>query len=51
MGYTWQQGLAAIFISGLLLIAITLTSIRQKIIECLPENIKIAITDGIGLFV
>lgn len=51
LGYTWQQGLAAIFISGILFIIITLTSVRQKIIECLPYNIKIAITGGIGLFV
>lgn len=36
MGYTWQQGLAAIFISGVLFILITLTSIREKIINCLP---------------
>jgi len=51
MGYTWQQGLAAIFISGVLFILITLTSIREKIINCLPQNIKLAITGGIGLFI
>lgn len=51
MGYSWQQGLAAIFISGVLFVVITLTSIREKIVECLPQNIKIAITGGIGLFV
>lgn len=51
LGYTWQQGLAAVFISGLLFILITVTSIREKIIEALPENLKLAITGGIGLFV
>lgn len=51
LGYTWQQGLAAIFISGFLFIIITLTSIREKIINCLPKNIKLAITSGIGLFI
>ncbi|MFD3155901.1 NCS2 family permease [Haloimpatiens sp. FM7330] len=51
MGYTWQQGLAAVLISGLLFILITLTSIREKIVESLPENLKLAITGGIGLFV
>lgn len=51
LGYTWRQGLTAVFISGILFIIITLTSIRQKIIECLPHNIKIAITGGIGLFI
>lgn len=43
--------MAAIFISGVLFILITLTSIREKIINCLPQNIKLAITGGIGLFI
>jgi len=51
LGYSWRQGLAAVFISGILFILITVTSIRQKIIECLPHNIKLAITAGIGLFI
>lgn len=51
LGYTWQQGLAAVAISGILFILITLTSIREKIVECLPKNIKVAITSGIGLFI
>lgn len=51
LGYTWQQALAAVFLSGLLFILITVTSIREKIVEALPENLKIAITGGIGLFI
>lgn len=51
LGYTWQQALAAVFLSGLLFILITITSIREKIVEALPENLKIAITGGIGLFI
>lgn len=51
LGYTWQQGLAAVFISGLLFILITVTSIREKIVDYLPQNIKVAITSGIGLFI
>ncbi|WP_392486093.1 NCS2 family permease [Haloimpatiens sp. FM7315] len=51
LGYSWQQGLAAVLISGIIFIVITLTSIREKIIECLPHNLKLAITAGIGLFV
>ncbi|MBC2399814.1 NCS2 family permease [Clostridium tetanomorphum] len=51
LGYTWQQGLAAVFISGLLFILITVTSIREKIVDALPHNLKVAITGGIGLFV
>ncbi|QEK13435.1 NCS2 family permease [Crassaminicella thermophila] len=51
LGYTWQQGLAAVAISGILFILITVTSIREKIVNCLPQNIKVAITAGIGLFI
>ncbi|MBC8062196.1 MAG: NCS2 family permease [Clostridiaceae bacterium] len=51
MGYTWQEALAAVFISGLLFIAITLTSIREKIVDALPHNLKLAISGGIGLFI
>ncbi|EDS77599.1 guanine-hypoxanthine permease [Clostridium botulinum C str. Eklund] len=51
LGYTWQQALTAVFISGILFIIITVTSIREKIVEALPQNLKLAITGGIGLFV
>lgn len=51
LGYTWQQALAAVMISGILFILITITSIREKIVDCLPQNIKVAITSGIGLFI
>ena len=51
MGYTWQQGLAAVTISGILFIIISVTPIRQIIIRSLPATIKIAITGGIGLFI
>lgn len=49
--YTWQQALAAVFISGVLFIIITLTSIREKIVNALPQNLKLAISGGIGLFI
>ena len=51
LGYTWQQGLAAILISGILFIIITLTSIREKIVDSIPKNLKFAISAGIGLFI
>lgn len=50
-GYTWQQGLAAVAISGILFVIITLTPLRRIIIEALPDCVKIAITAGIGLFI
>ncbi|MCT8976219.1 NCS2 family permease [Clostridium sp. CX1] len=51
LGYTWQQALAAVFVSGLLFIVITVTSIREKIVDALPHNLKLAISGGIGLFI
>jgi adenine/guanine/hypoxanthine permease len=51
LGYTWQQGLAAVFISGIVFVVITLTSIREKIVNALPHNLKLAISGGIGLFI
>src|SRR3712207_1180417 len=51
LGFTWQQGLAAVFISGILFVIITYTSIREKIVYAIPQNLKYAITAGIGLFV
>jgi len=49
--YSWQQALAAVFISGILFILITVTSIREKIVNALPHNLKLAISGGIGLFI
>lgn len=51
LGYTWQQALAAVFVSGILFIIITITSIREKIVDALPHNLKLAISGGIGLFI
>ncbi|MGL6185997.1 MAG: NCS2 family permease [Clostridium chrysemydis] len=51
LNFTWQEGLAAVFISGILFIIITLTSIREKIVSAIPQNLKYAITAGIGLFI
>lgn len=51
MGYTWQQGLAAVSVSGLVFFLIAITPIRGKIINGLPDTIKTSITAGIGLFI
>jgi len=51
LGYTWQEALAAVFISGVLFIIITVTSLREKIVDALPKNLKLAISGGIGLFI
>jgi len=51
LGYTWQQALAAIFISGLLFILLTITGAREAIVDAIPTSLKHAISGGIGLFI
>ena len=47
MGVSWQTALGAVFISGLVFLVLTLTSIRQMIVEGIPASMKVAITVGI----
>lgn len=51
MGFTWQQGLAMVFICGVINVLITLTSVRKKVIKAIPSFMQDAITVGIGLFI
>lgn len=51
MGFTWQQGLAMVFICGIINVLITLTDLRKKVIKAIPEFMQDAITVGIGLFI
>ena len=50
MGYTWQVALAAVFVSGLLFIALSLFKIREWIINSIPMSLRTGISAGIGLF-
>ncbi|MDF2532277.1 MAG: guanine permease, partial [Clostridia bacterium] len=51
LGFSWQQGLAMVFICGLINILITVTSIRKMIIKAIPVSLQYAISGGIGLFI
>ena len=51
MGYTWEQALAIVFISGVLFLVITVTPLRSKIIASIPASLKAAISAGIGFFI
>lgn len=51
MGHTWQFALCAVFIEGLVFILLTLTNVREEIINCIPPLLKHAVTVGIGLFI
>lgn len=49
--FTWEMGLTAVFISGLIFILLTITKVRQMLLDAIPDSLKHAITVGIGLFV
>lgn len=51
MGYTWQFALTAVFIEGLIFILLTLSGLRQKIVDCMPLLLRRSISPGIGLFI
>lgn len=50
-GYTWEAGLATVFVSGLIFVVISVTGIRKLIINAIPKNMKLAIGAGIGFFI
>lgn len=51
MGYSWQAALAAVFISGVIFVLISVTGIRKAIINAIPVQMKFAIGAGIGFFI
>lgn len=51
MGLTWQQALAVLLVEGIIFLAITFLNIRDKILECIPKNLRFAISAGIGMFI
>ncbi|HEY5782171.1 MAG TPA: NCS2 family permease [Lysobacter sp.] len=50
MGYTWQQALGAVFVSGVVFLLLTVTGARAWLIAGIPHSLRSAITAGIGLF-
>ncbi|MGE7696083.1 NCS2 family permease [Lysinibacillus sp. NPDC094177] len=50
-GSPWQHALAAVFISGLFFLLLTLTGLREKLINAIPMELKLAVGAGIGLFI
>ncbi|WP_308498516.1 NCS2 family permease [uncultured Anaerobiospirillum sp.] len=51
MGYTWQFALTAVLLEGLIFIILTITNVREQIVNALPMSLKYAISAGIGLFI
>lgn len=50
LGISWQTALGAVFISGVLFIVLSVTGIRELVVNAIPLSIKTATTAGIGLF-
>ena len=51
MGYTWQFALTAVLIEGFIFIVLTLTNVREAIVNAIPLSLRNAIGAGIGLFI
>ena len=51
MGYSWQFALTAIFIEGVIFIILSLTKVRELIVNSIPASLKKAIGAGIGLYI
>ena len=51
MGYTWEMALAAVFVEGIIFLALSMTNVREQIFNSIPMNLKYAVSAGIGLFI
>lgn len=51
MGCSWQCALTAVLIEGLILFLLTVTNLREALVNAIPDTIKKSITIGIGLFI
>ena len=50
-GYSWQVALLAVFVEGLIFIALSLTNVREAIFNAIPLTLKRGVSVGIGLFI
>lgn len=51
LGLPWQTALGAVFISGIIFLILTVTKLRQLIIDSVPMSLKCAVVVGIGMFI
>ncbi|MGH4138060.1 NCS2 family permease [Clostridium sp.] len=51
MKVPWQVALAAVFVEGIIFIILSLTSVREAVVNAIPTTLKLAVTAGIGLFI
>lgn len=51
LGFSWQEALAAVLISGVLFLILSVTGLRKMVINAIPKNLKLAVGAGIGFFI
>ena len=51
MGYSWEVALGAVFLAGILFVIISVTPLRQWMLNSIPMNLRIAMGAGVGLFI
>ena len=51
MGIPWQTALSGVLVSGLFFIALTLSGIRETVVNAIPAPLKMAVAAGIGFFI
>lgn len=51
MGYSWEYALTAVFAEGIIFILLSATNVREAIFNAIPQNLKSAVSVGIGLFI
>lgn len=51
MGIDWRVALTAVFVEGIIFIILSLTNVREAVVNSIPHTLKIAVTAGIGLFI
>jgi adenine/guanine/hypoxanthine permease len=50
LGFTWPQALGLVFWSGALMTAVTVASVREKVIDSIPDSLKIGLSFSVGMF-
>lgn len=50
LGFTWQQALGLVFWSGVLMTIVTISSIRERVIDSIPDSLKVGLSFSVGMF-
>lgn len=50
MGYSWQIALGAVFLSGVIFVLMSVTRLREWMLDSIPKSLRLAMTAGVGLF-